>query len=169
MVVRQAGSSNLEYFHALPWSNSSARMKEDGRVQELEQYASSLSQAERQREQDVGLGSQVWYEARYRRVSCCLTRVEGCPWHSTLTSPSKPCEVERGMRLSDPLGEISRMEFVTTGMDTGAQCKQAARIFTAAMRHALKMYLFLCREWKESAASALFRAGKEALQLRSAF
>lgn len=47
-------------------------------------------------------------------------------------------------------------------MDTGAQCKQAARMFTAAMRDALNVYLFLCREWKESAAPVLDRAGKEA-------
>lgn len=54
------------------------------------------------------------------------------------------------------------MEFVTTEMDIGAQCKQAARMFTAATRHALKVYLFLCREWKESSTRVLFRAGKDA-------
>lgn len=47
-------------------------------------------------------------------------------------------------------------------MDSGAQCKEAARMFTAAMRHVLEVYLFLCRQWRETAAQILFRIRKKA-------
>ena len=79
VVVRQAGSSNWEYSSCIALVYFLCK---DGRRWEGTgvRYASSLSQAKRQRgEQGVGLGNQVVCEAQYRRVSCCLTRVEGHP------------------------------------------------------------------------------------------
>lgn len=87
-----ASRSVLQSF---PWSTSSARIKEDGREQELERYVHLLSKAERQREQDVDV------EARLCGKHSAGERVAVLPGWGIIHSTHYLCHLQGSERLRE--------------------------------------------------------------------